>query len=439
MVDVAAFLESVDLFLRGLDQCRGGRKVPFEMGPGAIALGLVAITAALVVAVFPNVRAEIGRMILGTIILLFGLAIAALMVIAITRFDLDPLLRSSADLLSRHQAVDFYTLITAPYRVEKVLSADTDSDGQNEWVVFYRFDLTDGRSPCAAAVYDYDRGSPPAIFPYRLVPPDRDYLSEGEPSLELQDVVKPGEPEDKPAKELLVYGRAGGLTTDLTIFRHVPNSFQWEPPRDVPPRYQVVGAFRGDGGVAYDPATRRVTVTIRSQDRSQLAVEEVYALDETRGSYMSAFDPKQLGPPISQRVTFAFGMPEDVLDTPYPEKIVLGFYEMLGQKPPAISPDKFLTGQALIEYNKRNLDYFGFRGAIGDLSEVKVTKLEYTTEVEQFDPSMTVLGEQPRFLVVGVTFDAWRGNQFIRVAQPIRLVAVLVNGKWRIDRLANPG
>jgi hypothetical protein len=410
--------------------------VPSVMGPGAIALGLVGFVAVLIIAIFPNVRAEVGRMFLGTVILLLGLAIAILMVVAITRFDPEPILREGAVTLSHHRVVDFFSLMSAPYQVEKVEYVDADNDGENEWVVFYHFDLTDGRSPYAGVVYDSDRGSPPVIFPYRLVPPDRDYLSEGGINLSFQDVVRAGEPEDKPAKEMLIYGSGGA---DLTIFRHVPNSLEWEPPRDAPPRYQVIGAFHGDGGVRYNPATRRVTVVNRSQDRSQLAVESVYALDEARSTYMSVYDPKQLVPPLSQRVTFAFGMPDDILDTQYPEKIVLGFYEMLGQTSPTISPDKFLTGQALIEYNKRNLDFFGFHGATGDLSDVKVTKLEYTTEVEQFEPTTTVLGEQPRFLIVGVAFDAWRGNQFIRAAEPIKLVTILVNGKWRIDRLAKTG
>jgi hypothetical protein len=154
---------------------------------------------------------------------------------------------------------------------------------------------------------------------------------------------------------------------------------------------------------------------------------------------MSASNSKQLNPPISQRVTFAFGMPNDILDTPYPEKIVLGFYEMLGKSSPAIKPRDFLTGQALIEYDRGNMAYFGFGAASGDVSDLKVTELNYATDVENFAPSSSVLGETPRYLTVSLTFDAWKGSTFVRTPQAVEWITSAVNGKWRIDRHPTPG
>ncbi len=402
---------------------------------GLAALGLAGLFALVVMGVFPSVRSTVLQMVLGTIVLLLGVTLVGLLLMAITDFDPEPLLRRGAVIQTGHRLVDFFTLLPEEkYRVQEVHYEDTDGDGQNEWVVFYQFDLADGRSPYAGAVYDFDRGTPPVLFPYQLLPPDRDFLSEGRISLQEEDVVAAGEVE--PVPELLVYGNAGGLNTDLTIFRHVPNSFQWEFPRDEPRRYQVIGSFRGDGGVKYNAETQTVTVVNRANDRSQLAIATVYTIDKARGTFMSVADPKQLDAPISSQVTFAFGPPSisDILDTPYPEKLVLGFYQMLAKKEPAVDPREFLTGQALIEYDRDNLTYFGFTDAPGDVSEVKITQLSYAPEVEQFDSAVTILGEDPRFLTVSVTFEAKVGNSDMRTPAPIQWVTTVINGKWKIDR-----
>jgi hypothetical protein len=407
---------------------------------GLVALGLAGIFLLVVLIAFPAVRATIMQMLTGTFILFLGGTLVALLVVAITDINLDPFIRQAAVALTRHRLVDFFTLLPPQDRVQDVRYVETDGDGEKEWVVFYQFDLADGRSPYAGAVYDYDRGEPPVLFPYQLLPPDRNYLSEGAIQLDLEDIVTLGEAQPKP--ELLVYGEinapneAGGqIATDLTIFRYVPNSLPWEFPRDEPRAYQVIGNFRGDGGITFDLKTKRVTVRNRAgYDRSQLAVETVYALDEARGTYMSLANPEQLGAPASSKVVFAFGMPSDILETPYPEKLVLGFYQMLAQRQPAIEPSQFLTGQALIEYNRGNLAYFGFGNLTGKVDQVSITQLSYAPEVEQINPSITVLGEEPRFLVVSVDFEAQAGASFTQTTQPIQWVTTLVNGKWKIDR-----
>ena len=346
---------------------------------GILALGLAVIFALVVLIAFPTVQVAVGRMASGTVIFLLGLGLVVLLLLAITRFDPTPTIRQLAVAQTQNKVVDFFTLFPAVnkdrYTVQDVQYQDTDGDDQKEWVVFYRFDMTDGRSPYAGAIYDYDRGDPPVLFPYRLLPPDRDYLSEETVSLTLADLVKLGE--IKPVPEVFVSGNAGGINTDLAIFRHVPNSLPWEFPRDEPRRYQVIGSFRGDGGVVYDASSKTVTVVNRDgYDRSQLAVQTTYNLDEARGTFMSPADPKQLGAPASSQVVFAFGMPPDILDTPYPEKLVLGFYQALAQKQSStVKPENFLTGQALIEYSRGNLLYFGFPDVSGDVTQVKVTQL----------------------------------------------------------------
>jgi hypothetical protein len=400
---------------------------------GILALGLAVILALIVLIAFPNVPATLGHMASGTVMFLLGIGLVVLLILAITRFDPTPILRQLAVAQAQNKVVDFFTLLPDQYKVQEVDNVDTDGDGQKEWVVLYRFDLTDGRSPYAGAIYDYDRGDPPVLFPYRLVPPDRDYLSDSAISLKLDDLVKLGE--TKPVPEVFVTGTVDGINTDLTIFRHVPNSLPWEFPRDEPRRYQVIGSFRGDGGVKYDASSKTVTVLNRAgYDRSQIAVQTRYNLDEGRGTFMSAADPKQLGAPASSEVVFAFGMPSDILDTPYPEKLVLGFYKALAQKQSStIKPEDFLTGQALIEYSRGNLLYFGFPDVSGDVTQVKVTQLSYAPQTEAFDASVTVLGQQPRLLTVSVSFESQVGASAAQTPQPIQWVTTLVNGKWKID------
>ena len=414
---------------------------------GVAALALAAVFALVIMYAFPAVRTTVGQMAMGVFILALGVTLVALLLIAITGIDIEPFIRQSAVVQTGHRLVDFFTLLPEQYRVQEVDYEDTDGDGEKEWVVFYQFDLADGRSPYAGVVYDYDRGDPPVLFPYRLLPPDRDYLSEAVVRLELEDIVEVGE--TNPVPELMVYGEVqatkesgGTLATDLTIFRHVPNSFEWEFPRDEPRRYQVIGAFRGDGGITFDPQEKTVTVLNRAgYDRSQLAVETVYRLDEARGTYMSQTDPQQLSAPVSSRVVFAFGMPSDILDTPYPEKIVLGFYEVQGQKlarqRPMIDPKEFLTGQALIEYERGNLAYFGFGDVAGKVEGVKVVRLSYAPDVEEFNPSITVLGREPRFLTVAVEFELQAEGATVS-SGPIQWVTTLVNGKWKMDHRAPP-
>ncbi len=409
-----------------------------DVNVGLLALGLAGFTGLMVIIFFPGVRAAMGQMLRGTILMLLAITVIATMMIAVTDYDIEPLLRKMALVQTDNKMVDFYALLPERYRVQSVEYMDTDGDEQEEWVVFYQFDLADGRSPYAGAIYDFDRGTPPILFPYQLLPPDRDYLSDGTVHLARQEIVNLGETGADPIYELFVYGEAGDINTDLTVFRYIPNTFEWEEPRDDPRRYQPIGVFRGDGGVIYDPVTKHVTTINRVYDRSQMAVETVYALDDGRGTYMSVSDPKHPGAPISQKVTFSFGMPGDILDTPYPEKIVLGFYESLGlpQSQSHPSAREFLTGAALIEYDRDNLEFFGFGGGGGklsDISQVKVTELQYAPQVEEFAPSVTAQGQEPRFLIVSVAFSALVHGTPVS-AEGVDWVTTMVNGKWRIDR-----
>jgi len=429
-----------------------------------IALGLLAGTIILIWLVQRQALIATLRLAGEAITFLFGLALLTLLVLALLHIDPMPYLRTFGLRLQQGRVVDFFALLGAQpkYVVTSVYNEDTDGDGQKEWLVFYQFDLTDGRSPYAGVVYDADRGDPPIIYPYRLLPLDRDYLSEGYRGdggrvwYQLQDIDQPdeqvpGSNATPGVRELFVYGSRDGLTTDLTIFRHYANTEAHAFPSDSPPRYRPIGTFRGDGGVVFDPVSRVVTVTHRVYERSQLAVESAYAYNVALGRYTSQGDDRRMPEPVSKRVIFAFGMPADILDSPYPEKLLLGFYTVLGQPSGTPSPDLFLRNEALIMFGQRRWDYFGFPCSLNGsdwslISNLQVTELSYAPQAEAYDPYAAtpcpIPCVRPRqdatTALARVTFDAWINGQFYRTRAPVQFELSQVAGAWRIDRNPNP-
>lgn len=393
------------------------------------------------------------------IVFLLGLALLTVLVFALARIDPTPYLRDFGLRLQEGRVVNYPDLFReqSDYVVTSVYYDDADSDGQKEWLVFYQFDLTPGRSPYAGVIYDGDRGDPPVLYPYRLLPLDRDYLSEGYRGdgggvwYQLRDIDQPAEQvpgsnATPGVNELFVYGFRGGVTTDLTIFRHHPNTEAHSFPSDFPPRYRPIGTFRSNGGITFDAVSRVVTVTNRVYERSQLAVESAYAYNVALGRYTSQADDRRMPEPVSKRVVFAFGMPGDVLDSPYPEKLLLGFYTVLGQPSSSLQPDLFLRNEALIKFGERQWDYFGFPCSFNgsdwsQISNLQVTELSYAPQVETYDPYAAtpcpVPCIRPRqeavHALAQVTFDVWINGQFYRTPAPVQFVLTQLAGAWRID------
>ncbi len=204
--------------------------------------------------------------------------------------------------------------------VRSVSRVDTDGDGFKEWVVFYAFDLQGVDDPLKGAIYDSDRGNPPVIFPYQLRVPERDYLSDGAVDLDFATI-----PINSPrtVQELLVKGE-----NELSVFRFQAdtNTELWQPPKDDPPRYQSIGFFRGNGGVTFDATTNYVNVVDRLDERSQLATHFVYGYQTGSDSYFENTGTKELADPLVESIDFYKNPPTDILNTEYPEKIVLAFY-----------------------------------------------------------------------------------------------------------------
>lgn len=378
------------------------------------------------------------------VLLDFVLVPVAIITVAIflgvlTRTDPLPLLRQVAYQVGLQQLVNFANAVPAELEdelaVADVQRIDTDSDGFSEWVVFYQFDLQDGRNPVQAVVYDNDRGDPPVLFPYALRPPNRDYLGERGASIEMRSLL------DNPDQnEIFVWGQGN---TSLTIFKFVENSEAWDFPRDAPPRYQPLGFFRGNGGIQYDSGSDHVTVIDRDGfERSQLAIRSIYALNPANNTYLDSFDSTKLAAPIVSTIDFFDNPPTDIYNTSFPEKIVLGFYASLcsgsndtlcGSANSNWQPAQFLSGDALTEFQNGNAAYFGLN-SLG-VSEISIADLRYFPQLET-DPDLlvtgggrdVVTGEEGQFNVVDVTFVV--GG----ILETARYEMRLVEGQWKIVR-----
>ena len=241
------------------------------------------------------------------------------------------------------QALDYYRqalmlpqarILPETKQIQKVQLLDADGDGKDERIAFHRFDMvevTTGRKSSAivATVYNDDHGVSPVLFPYGLYPPDRADLGEQNCVAEVRDLILTNE-----GPELLVNCFVGeGSIVDLSVFQwydHDKDDLS-KKPAEGRQGYECLGSFHGSGGITIDGS--RVVVKERTEERSQLSLKNVYTYNVQWGSY---FQPggKHLWPPEETSIEFAFGVPEDVAQYPYPEQVVLAFYLALGQNNP---------------------------------------------------------------------------------------------------------
>ncbi len=395
--------------------------------------------------------ADIGQILVDFLLVPAVVGTVGAFVFLLARQDPMPLIREAAYQLSFQQLVSYAKAIPANLgdnlAVAGVLREDTDGDNFREWVVFYEFDLGAANNPIQAVIYDNDRGNPPVIFPYALRPPDRDYLSEDASiiSFGLNEVtIDRNGPGGSDLPEVLVEGK-----NELSIFRFRENSEIWDFPRDAPPRYEPIGFFRGSGGVSFDPETKNVTVIDRDGfERSQLAARSIYALNERTNSYLDIEElgadggVKKLSAPIFSTIDFFAGPPDDILDTTFPEKVVLAFYAATcgGEDNPFCPTAKanwqsqdFLTGDALKQFTDGNPDFFGLPG-FGGIQNLAITELRYYPSKETDADLLVsgggrdvVTGEEAQLNVVEVNFTA---DSPVETARQFKMT--LVNGQWKI-------
>jgi hypothetical protein len=379
---------------------------------------------------------------LGTILLDFLLVPAAIgtlvvFTLLITRTNPETLILKVISLVARRE-VSFITAV--PQELENTLEArivdrqDTDGDGFDEWIVFYEYDLQSGANPVEVVIYDNDRGRPPVIYPYGLKAPNNAYLGETaeSTSLSLRDVTNTMV-NGQNLPEIVVKG-----TGRMGIFRYDPaNKGLIAPPdmpSDNPPRYVPIGFFTGNGGVSINDTTKDVTVVQRNSDaRSQLSVRSIYALDPDTRTYWAGFNAQTLAAPIMQTVDFFSDPPDDIVNTTYPENIVLAFYASTcaGQDKslclhykPGLVPAQFQYPGA--DASNAFADYFGL-SSLNSVHNLEVKRLEYisadkSTCAEELSEVQIEFTESGSSIVKNIGYcmkQNWDGQWKIYARNPI--------------------
>ena len=188
---------------------------------------------------------------------------------------------------------------------------DTNNDGKKEWVVLYRFDISSEQEkrggPVAAVVYQPDGNKPPNIIARELTLPDEDYLCEGQCILTMENVLSGLE-----ADELVVEDYCSDQPSGLTIFG-------WDEDQG---EYLARGHFHGD---CITITLDEITVRKNRQDRAQLSTCETYHAWDNKTYYQPGGQCTPV-PCEKMELEFSNGEPEDVCCSPYPEKVVLAFY-----------------------------------------------------------------------------------------------------------------
>jgi hypothetical protein len=289
---------------------------------------------------------------------LLGLVIA-IVVLALTACQKqEPLLKKEIDL------GEILPPSLQVYSIQR-LDAGVGHPSEQLWLVLYRYDIADHFNPIAGVIYRADRGGknrPRIIYPYPLQLPDRDYLGTGTVTVQTGDFLSAWS--DSP--ELLVENEStDSIITEAAIFR-------WHDPFPD----ETWRTLRADGGVTVN--RDEVIVAKLQGDRSQLARFYSYEPDE-RGSYLVI--GAQLQSAKDSWIDFAFGpvAAEKVLDSPYPEKIVLAFHNALGGSRDALEP--FLS-----EEGKRQLAMglpgYGCDWPLEQVEQVTIHQISYYPGVE---------------------------------------------------------
>jgi hypothetical protein len=248
--------------------------------------------------------------------------------------------------------LDFQFALPGTWDEDEVIRLDTDGDGENEWVILYTFDDPGNKetAPIRGAIYDVVRRSPklPIIYPYHLQAPGWTLLGEGidKVSVRVENIVTiapPNIPGD--ANEVIVenVGPDDNINR-VSIYRWMdtipPDLRKRTDPHEIllvqgrrmgeGEWYQCIGMFAGTLRVSLDQADR-VTVVNGHNDRSQLATFRVYSPKSEQNGYLDA--NYELATPDSVCIDFAHGVPPQVAESPYPEKIVIGYHDAFDKDP----------------------------------------------------------------------------------------------------------
>jgi len=271
--------------------------------------------------------------------------------------------------------LDFAEIMPDEWQYVDTYPLDTNRDGKLEWVVLYRFDLSDEdalcNSPIAGVVYQPNERKPPCIIPYELYPqgdPDRYYLCEHECSVVMEDVLS-----GLTGLELLVRDQRDDQMVRLSIF-------YWKQDKE---EYQARGHFFGNRIIV---ALDTVTVDQRLPGRAQLVMQCTYLPRENKNkTYYEEGGQGILVQPDRCELIFCQGEPQDVALSPYPEKIVLAFYNHYTDGDEGVS--KYFTATGWEQLGHCAANRCGCTAARGEIEDVWVTRLQPLSETSSITPS----------------------------------------------------
>jgi hypothetical protein len=329
----------------------------------------------------------------------------------------------------RKTEINLGEILPQSLRSYDVQRLDQSPEETRQWLVLYEYDLagTSEFSPIAGVVYRADRGGinePPVLFPYPLRPPDRDYLGTDTVQVTRRDVLTA-----KAGAELVVVNKnSDGFVTEAAIFYwHDPLGDEpWRPHSLEERYYQCMGFFRVNGQIKIEKD--RAVVEEWARDRSQLALVHAYTPNET-GSYLA--EGATLHAPASSYIDFAFGQTGTVLDSPYPEKIVLAFYNGLGEPTTDLTAYLSENGQTLLDFG---LVGYGCDWPPNQVANALVQEITYYPGVEAQTPQ-----EQAQQALVELRVQC-RSKTGETMLQGVQTGWFLVRekGQWKMDQVYRP-
>jgi hypothetical protein len=262
----------------------------------------------------------------------------------------------------KDMSLDFAFALPPSWQIVKTAQLDTNEDGENEWVILYSFDQLGNSAftPIGCVAYHISRREPklPVLYPYHLQAPGRTYLGEGtdKTSVRVENVVDRINVDTNrvyaATREVIVEStNASGFVGRVAIFQWRDNvqnnlidpnevivtapgsqgSGQW---------YQALGLF--EGSLRVELGLDRVVVWDRLNERSQFARISTYEPGGGPNGYLD--ENNQPIPPVSSCIDFAFGLPANATQSPYPEKVVMAFQRTFTAEPDFGA--QFLTAEA---------------------------------------------------------------------------------------------
>ena len=209
---------------------------------------------------------------------------------------------------------DFSRFVPKGWKIVSHIPLATDNKDQLQCIVFYRFGQVQGdNSPISGMVIYQNLKHPSEIYAYPLEVPGGRYLGEHQVSARV-------------APALTAYGSGQIIIEDRTAEGVVVEAsiFQWRG-SDKPENgaYESLGWFVGDSGVTIELDEVNV-LTRRLGTRSQLADRRIYKPRDGKNYYQND-SIKMVAPETTDLVSLS--MPDDAAKSPYPEQVVLSFYE----------------------------------------------------------------------------------------------------------------